>query len=152
MRPREPVAQRRLAELAAIEQALGESFTTSLDQLGDLLAAEAELAGAGLDLFAPGVGVDAVLLALSSRERRRLAARLRAQTDPTLPGRAQHLVTTLRELDQDLRRNADELGGAVANLPPLQAESVADQRRAGAPDRDSPPSSPPDTTASRAAP
>ena len=60
------------SETSCSGEAVREAFAAVLEQLGDLLAAEPELARAGLDLFAPGVGVDPVLLAIAGRERRRL--------------------------------------------------------------------------------
>ena len=110
------------SETSWLGQAVSEPLAALLEQFGDLLASEPKLARAGLDLFAPGVGVDPVLLAIAGRERRRLPTRLRIQADPAQLRSAQHLLTALRKLNEDLRRHTGELGGAFANLPPLQAQ------------------------------
>ena len=93
-RPRELVAERALIA-AGLTRAARPAFLTALEQLGHFAAPEAELPRAGSDLFAPGVGVDPVLLSLPGHERRRLRRRLRVHADAAVLGRAEHFVAAL---------------------------------------------------------
>ena len=93
---RQVIAERLLVDCVALGQAVARAAPGRLEQLGELVAAEPELAGAGPHLLAPGVGLHAVLLAIARGERRALAPRpCYPRPIPPACGLAQHLLAAL---------------------------------------------------------
>ncbi len=124
---RQQIAEGALIHAGAHGEAVPGSFAALLQQLGHLLRAEPELPSACSHLLAPGVRLQAVLLALARGERRPLRGRLRTQPDPARLGLALHLVAARGEVLDHRALHVGELGRAVVDLAPLEAEAFADE-------------------------
>ena len=125
---RQQIAEGTLVNTIPHGESVRGTFAARLQQLGHLLRAEPELARACSHLLAPGVRLQAVLLALARGERRPLRGCLRTQPDPARLGLALHLVAACGEVLDHRVLHVGELGRAVVDLAPLKTEALADQR------------------------
>ena len=122
--PGEHVADRALGARAVVaDDRVGAAV---LQQRVDRRRVQAVLARACADLLAPGVRLDAVLLALAGLQRPVVAPLPRVELLPGLLGGLARLPRARREVRQHLGRDVDELGGALDHRPPLQPQPLAD--------------------------
>ena len=121
------IPDRTVIHHAGVRQALLDALAAPVEQLLDPPGVQAVLGGAGPDLLSPRVGLKAVLLALSARERRRLPTALAVEADALGFGGSAHLVPALGEVLDHSRLDPHELAGALVDLAPLKAEALADE-------------------------
>ncbi len=126
-RARQAIAEALLVYCVSHRQAALDTLPARIDQVGQLVFAESQLAGTRPHLLAPGVGLHPVALALARGERRTLSRRLRPQANPALLRLPEHLVAALGEVFEQRPFDARELGCALVHPSPLQTETLRDK-------------------------